>query len=89
MKLRMEDNIRKHVDRNNIINANSNNKRLFFTLIIKKHRKNNNFIDDLYVGNELFQGGSLTNGWQKHFKQLAEPTNNIYSNYDMEHLKIM
>lgn len=28
MKLRMEDNIRKHLDRNNIINANLNNKRL-------------------------------------------------------------
>ena len=41
------------------------------------------------MGSELFPGYSLTNGWQKHFKQLAEPTNNIYSNYDMEHLKIM
>lgn len=85
-ELRIEENRRKHEDRNNIITADAYDKRLFFKLV-KKHRKTNNcFIEDLYVGNNLYQGENVINGWHQHFKAIAEPEEN--PSYNQEHLDL-
>jgi hypothetical protein len=44
-ELRLEENKRRHEERNRIINANSDNKRLFFKFV-KKQRNNGNVLID-------------------------------------------
>ena len=80
-KLRLEETKRRHEERNRIINANSDNKRLFFKLV-KKQRKNGNvLIDDLYVNDNLYQGSDVVNGWHEHFSILAQPSNSDMYDY--------
>ena len=80
-ELRLEENKRRHEERNRIISANSDNKRLFFKLV-KKQRKNGNvLIDDLYVNDNLYQGSDVVNGWHEHFSILAQPSNSDMYDY--------
>ena len=80
-ELRLEETKRRHEERNRIINANSDNKRLFFKLV-KKQRKNGNvLIDDLYVNDNLYEGSDVVNGWHEHFSTLAQPLNSDMYDY--------
>ena len=65
-ELRLEENKRRHEERNRIINANSDNKRLFFKFVKKQRNNGNVLIDDLYVNDNLYQGSDVVNGWHEH-----------------------
>jgi hypothetical protein len=42
--------------------------------MIRKQRNNRNIIiDDLYVGNNNYDGDNILKGWHEHFKNLAQP----------------
>jgi hypothetical protein len=65
-ELRLEENTCRHEERNRIINANSDNKRLFFKFVKKQRNNGNVLIDDLYVNDNLYQGSDVVNGWHEH-----------------------
>lgn len=79
-KLRLEENKRRHEERNRIINANSD-KRLFFKLVKKQSKNGNVLIDDLYVNDNLYHGSDVVNGWHEHFSILAQPSNSDMYDY--------
>ena len=82
MELRIEDSKRKHKYRDRIINANDNDKRLFHQLIRRQRKKGNIYVTDLHVGDEIFEGEDVLDGWLTHFSKLAEPSNNPENDYD-------
>jgi hypothetical protein len=42
--------------------------------MIRKQRNNRNvIIDDLYVGNNNYDGDNILKGWHEHFQNLAQP----------------
>lgn len=86
MELRIEDSKRKHKYRDRIINENDNDKRLFHQLIRRQRKKGNIYVNDLHVGDEIFEGEDVLDGWLTHFSKLAEPSNN--PEYDYEHLNL-
>ena len=59
-----------------IADANSSDKRQFFRLIKKQWQKGNTLINDLHVGDEVFTGDDVINGFHKHFSALAQPSDN-------------
>jgi hypothetical protein len=45
--------------------------------MIRKQRNNKNIIvEDLYVGNTLYEGDNILKGWHEHFHNLAQPSDN-------------
>ena len=80
-ELRLKENKRRHEERNRIINANSDNKRLFFKLVTKQRKNGNVLIDDLYVNDNLYKGSDVVNGWHEHFSTLAQPLNSDMYDY--------
>jgi hypothetical protein len=43
--------------------------------MIRKQRNNKNIIvEDLYVGNTLYEGDNILKGWHEHFHNLAQPS---------------
>jgi hypothetical protein len=43
--------------------------------MIRKQRNNKNIIvEDLYVGNTLYEGDNIFKGWHEHFHNLAQPS---------------
>ncbi|CAC5394456.1 unnamed protein product [Mytilus coruscus] len=85
-ELRKEENKRKHIERDRIITANTQNKRLFYQLIKKQRNNKNIFINDLHVSDKTYENEEVINGWHNHFKTLAEPIQN--STYDSKHQKL-
>ena len=87
-ELRIEDSKRKHIYRDRIINANNNDKQLFHQLIRRQRKNGNIYINDLHVhvGDDIFEGENVLDGWLTHFSKLAEPSNN--PEYDYEHLNL-
>ena len=80
-ELRLKENKRRHEERNRIINANSDNKRLFFKLVTKQRKNGNVLIDDLYVNDNLYKGSDVVNGWHEHFSILAQPSSSHMYDY--------
>ena len=82
-EIRKEENKRKHVERDRIITANTQDKRLFYQLVKKQRNNKNIFINDLHVANNKYEHEEVIEGWHEHFKTLAEPISN--STYDGKH----
>ncbi|CAG2240370.1 unnamed protein product [Mytilus edulis] len=82
-EIRKEENKRKHVERDRIITANTQDKRLFYQLIKKQRNNKNIFINDLHVANNKYEHEEVIEGWHEHFKTLAEPISN--TTYDGKH----
>lgn len=68
MELRIEDSKRKHKYRDRIINENDNDKRLFYQLIRRQRKKGNIYVNNLHVGDEIFEGEDVLDGWLTHFQ---------------------
>jgi hypothetical protein len=46
--------------------------------MIRKQRNNKNIIvEDLYVGNTLYEGDNILKGWHEHFHNLAQPSDDV------------
>ena len=73
MEIRKEESKRKHEDRDKIINAQTHNKKVFYQMIRKQRNNRNVVIDDLYVGNNNYDGDNILKGWHEHFQTLAQP----------------
>ena len=59
----------------------------FHQLVKKQRNKGNNFISDLYVGNEKYtRTQGILEGFQQHFEQLALSKEDV--NFDAEHHKL-
>ena len=59
----------------------------FHHLVKKQRNKGNNFISDLYVGNEKYTGThGILDGFQQHFEQLALSKEDV--NFDAEYHKL-
>ena len=56
MEIRIEDSKRKHIYKDRIINVNNNDKRLFHQLIRRQRKNGNIYINDLHVGDDIFEG---------------------------------
>ena len=69
-----------------IMVANLIDKKLFFRLIRKQRQPGNSFIDDLYVGDTVFENELILDGWLKHFKTLANPVKE--NNFDYDFLSV-
>ncbi|CAG2193085.1 unnamed protein product [Mytilus edulis] len=82
-EIRKEENQVKHVERDRIITANTQDKRLFYQLIKKQRNNKNIFINDLHVANNKYEHEEVIEGWHEHFKTLAEPISN--TTYDGKH----
>ena len=72
--------------KNKIIEANSTNKKLFFTLVRKQRQSGNSFINDLHVGDEYFESEEILQGWFKHFSELATPNEQSVFDFDFYNL---
>jgi uncharacterized membrane protein len=55
-EIRTEESKRKHEERDKIINAQSYNKKIFYQMIRKQRTNKNIIVEDLYVGNTLYEG---------------------------------
>ena len=75
LEIRKKESKRKHEERDKIINAQTHNKKVFYQYqMIRKQRNNRNVvIDDLYVGNNNYDGDNILKGWHEHFQTLAQP----------------
>ena len=84
--IRKEELRKKHLERNDIINCNRDDKQQFYKLV-RKHRKNGNcFINDLHVEDKYYERDEIIDGWHSHFSKLAIPTEN--NDFDYEHLEL-
>ena len=55
--------------------------------IRRQGKKGNIYVNDLHVGDDIFEGEDILDGWLTHFsKFIAEPSNN--PEYDYEHLNL-
>ncbi|CAG2193649.1 unnamed protein product [Mytilus edulis] len=73
-------------DRNEIIEARSSNKTLFYKLINQQRGKLSRRIDELNVGDNIYNTlDQIMEGWKIHFGQLAE--NTLDENFDSNYLK--
>ncbi|CAG2244194.1 unnamed protein product [Mytilus edulis] len=73
-------------ERNEIIEARSSNKTLFYKLINKQRGKLSRRIDELNVGDNIYNTPEqIMEGWKIHFGQLAE--NTLDENFDSNYLK--
>ncbi|CAG2239701.1 unnamed protein product [Mytilus edulis] len=73
-------------ERNEIIEASSSNKTLFYKLINKQRGKLSRRIDELNVGDNIYNTPEqIMEGWKIHFGQLAE--NTLDENFDSNYLK--
>jgi len=73
LEIRKEESKRKHEERDKIINAQTHNKKVFYQMIRKQRNNRNVVIDDLYVGNNNYDGDNILKGWHEHFQNLAQP----------------
>ena len=75
-------------EREEIMEARTSNKKLFYKLI-RKQRGNSRFIiDDLHVGDEVYHTeGQILNGWRHHFSGLAKHSD--VDTFDQEYLNIV
>jgi hypothetical protein len=55
----------KHEERDNIINAQTHNKKVFYQMIRKQRNNRNVIIDDLFVGNNNHVGDNILKGWHE------------------------
>jgi hypothetical protein len=65
-EIRKEESKRKHEERDKIINAQSYNKKIFYQMIRKQRNNKNIIVEDLYVGNTLYEGDNIFKGWHEH-----------------------
>jgi hypothetical protein len=75
-EIRKEESKRKHEERDKIINAQSYNKKIFYQMIRKQRNNKNIIVEDLYVGNTLYEGDNIFKGWHEHSDNLAQPSDN-------------
>ena len=75
-EIRKEESKRKHEERDKIINAQSYNKKIFYQMIRKQRNNKNIIVEDLYVGNTLYEGDNIFKGWHEHSHNLAQPSDN-------------
>ena len=71
-------------DKNDIMASRTYDSKTFHHLVKKQRNKGNNFISDLYVGNEKYTGTQgILDGFQQHFEQLAlsKEDVNFYAEY--------
>ena len=73
LEIRKEESKRKHEERDKIINAQTHNKKVFYQMIRKQRNNRNIIIDDLYFGNNNYDGDNILKGWHEHFQNLAQP----------------
>ena len=74
-------------DKNDIMASRTYDSKTFHNLVKKQRNKGNNFISDLYVGNEKYTGTQgILDGFQQHFEQLALSKEDV--NFDAEFHKL-
>ena len=65
----------KHTEeRQEILNAKSENTQLFHKLIRKQRGNLASCVDELHVSGEVYRGGDVLSGWFDHFKTLSSAT---------------
>jgi hypothetical protein len=62
--------LNKHEERDKIINAQSYNKKIFYQMTRKQRNNKNIIVEDLYVGNTLYEGDNILKGRQFSWSQL-------------------
>ncbi|MCG7879544.1 MAG: reverse transcriptase family protein [Candidatus Thiodiazotropha taylori] len=74
--------------RQEILDSRTSDSKLFYKLINRQRGKLSNCINELHVGNDIFQTeNEILNGWHQHFKRLATPQH--CSNFDSEYQKLV
>ena len=62
--------------------ARTNNTKLFYKLVKQQRGLAYNQITEIHVNDEIFKGNNIMDGWNKHFKTLATPDENVQNTYD-------
>lgn len=73
-KIRCEIAIRRNKHKQEILDAKTYDTKLFYKLIRQQRKTGNDYITDLHVGQEHFQGEHILTGFKKHFEALATPS---------------
>jgi hypothetical protein len=73
LKIRKEESKQKHEERDQIINAQTHNRKVFYQMIRKQRKNGNAIIDDLHGGNNNYDGDNILKGWHEPFQNLAQP----------------
>ncbi|MES9904479.1 MAG: reverse transcriptase domain-containing protein [Sedimenticola sp.] len=85
-EIRLEVAKNRNKDKETIMHSRQQDNALFHRLINKQRGKSRMFIEDLYVGNELYSNDNILDGWHQHFKSLA--TREDYTGYDTDYLNM-
>ena len=73
-------------ERQEILNAKSENTQLFHKLIRKQRGKLAGCLDKLHVSGEVYKGDGVLSGWYEHFKTLSSSSESQSFNQDYHYL---
>ena len=73
-------------ERQEILNAKSENTQLFHKLIRKQRGNLASCVDELHVSGEVYRGENVLSGWFEHFKSLASASEDPSFDEDYHHL---
>ena len=76
-------------ERQEILNAKSENTLLFQKLIRKQRGNLAGCVDELHVSGEVYKGDGVLSGWYEHFKTLSSSSERQSFNQDYHHLVLM
>ena len=74
-------------ERETLIEARTMDKKLFYSLVNQQRGKLNRFIDELNVGDAIYDGANILEGWKLHFGDLAKESDP--SKFDQQYFKMV
>ena len=86
-QIRIEVAKRRSEEKSNILTAKQSDNALFHRLVHKQRGQRKKSIDELQVGQQIYNQGDIINGWHKHFKYLATKKDN--ERFDLKFLKLV
>ena len=76
-------------ERQEILNAKSENTQLFHKLIRKQRGNLAGCVDELHVSGDVYKGDGVLSGWYEYFKTLSSSSESQSFDQDYHHLVLM